>query len=222
MTISILCITNNQYEGTGDFIKKMAKFSKSIGAEFVLGLDRETAWKAPFRKLADIALDLKANTLQEDVMDEAINSCSGEWILRLDDDETVSPALGEWITNLGYLIHGSPLYTFPRVYLYPDEKHYLNNPSIFPDQQTRLGLKSLMYGVNYIHAGNPNGAGTYAPFAIEHHKLLVRSYDERLAIAERYDSIREGAGSLPDYARYNLPEKFYPELIVSDYGNGAF
>jgi hypothetical protein len=106
--------------------------------------------------------------------------------------------------------------------MWPDEKHVLANPGIYPDLQTRLGRRENMLGVNYIHAGNPNGTGIVIPYAIEHHKLLVKTLEERKQIADRYESIRPGAGSLPEYARYNLPELFYEDFIVKEYRDGDF
>lgn len=219
MNLSILCVTNNKYKNTFTFIREMSALSKRLNAEFVLGLDRKEAQSAWWRDLGDKVIDLKANTLQENVSDEAVRACSRDWVLRLDDDETVSPALEAWIWQTGHEVLGFKLYAFPRVYLIQDTGHYLTNEGIFPDLQTRLGKKEKMLGVNYIHAGNPNGTGQVIPYAIEHHKLLARTYKERQQIGARYEAIRAGAGSQPQYARYNLPELFYPELIITEYAN---
>lgn len=219
MNLSILCITNNEYRRTEWFIHEMRRSADALCAEFVLGLDREKAQLSDLRKYADKPLDLTANTLQEDVMDAAVSACSGDWILRLDDDETLSPALFDWLKAGWYARSFYNLYAFPRIYLYGDTRHYLANDGMYPDLQTRLGRKQLMYGVTYIHAGNPNGTGAIAPYAIEHHKLICRSYEERKAIANRYEAIRKGAGSLPEYARYNLPENFYDSMEIKDYAN---
>lgn len=221
MTLSILCVTNNEYNAQ-PFILRMHTLATALGAELVLGLDREKAQKAKWRKLANVALDLTANTLQEDVLDKAISACSGEWVLRLDDDETVSLALEGWLRIRAYEDCGASLYSFPRVYLYPDAEHILCNNGIYPDLQTRLGKKDWMYGFNTVHSGNPHGPGTTVPYAIEHHKLIARTLEQRQTIADRYESIRPGAGTFPQYARYNLPEKFYPELEVMEYVNGDF
>ena len=222
MTLSILCVTNNEYAGTDRFIEHFRELADDIDAELVLGLDREKAQAAPFRKLADTFVDLKASTVVEDVMNEAVQHCSGEYILRLDDDETVSPALRMWLKNKVYLDSFGRLFAFPRVYFYGDEKHVIVNQGIYPDLQTRLGLKPLMFGLNYVHAGNPNGTGVVVPYAIEHHKLLVRSLEDRQSIAARYETAKSGAGTNPVWSRYNLPEFVYPELITKEYGNGDY
>jgi glycosyltransferase involved in cell wall biosynthesis len=225
--LSILCVTNNEHPHVEKFIKAMRQLATNLEAELVLGLDGEKAQSASWRHLADVSLNLKADKLQETVSDQAVAACHGDWVLRLDDDEMASPALFIWLFNLTRKTSDKnnikdTLYTFPRVYLYPDDKHYLVNDGMMPDLQTRLGKKELMYGVTYVHAGNPNGTGTVVPYAIEHHKLLVRDYKDRQKIAARYESIRPGAGSLPEYARYNLPEDFYNPLETEKYTNGNF
>jgi hypothetical protein len=220
MSLSILCVTNNEHPGTTWFICRMHALASKLGAELVLGLDREKAQSAPWRSLANKAIDLTANNLQEDVLDQAISACSSEWVLRLDDDETVSLALENWLKTGNY--QTGNLYAFPRVYLYPaDTNHFLANPGMWPDLQTRLGRKELMMGCNTVHAGNPNGTGQVVPYALEHHNLLVKTLEERRALAAHYEAIRPGAGSLPEYARYNLPEDFYPKFIVKDYDNNG-
>ena len=222
MNLSILCVTNNAYTGTGRFIHAMRELADSLQSEFVLGLDREQAQRAEWRTLADKAIDLTADKLQEDVLDEAVTACGCDWVLRLDDDETASPALKKWLVRGAFLSGRSALYAFPRVYLWPDAQNIIVNDGMYPDLQTRLGTKKYMLGVNHVHAGNPNGTGVVVPYAIEHHKLLVRSREEREEIAARYESLRPGAGSLPQYARYNVPEKFYARLDTKEYSDGDF
>ena len=221
MTLSILCITNAEPHAT-KYIALMSQLAERLSAEFVLGLDGKRAQRSDLCQLADTAIRLKPHDvpLQECVMDDAVTACTGAYILRLDDDEVVSPALEKWLAAKEY--EKANLYSFPRVYMHPDEKHILCNDHIYPDLQTRLGKKELMYGVTFIHAGNPNGPGTIAPYAIEHHKLLCRSYVDRQAIATRYEAIRQGAGSLPEYARYNLPEMIYNRLEVKEYTDGDY
>lgn len=214
MTLSILCITNGKPYAE-KFISRMYDLAWRLNAELVLGLDRcENKYKC------HKSIELTADTLQEDVMDEAVEFCDSEYILRLDDDESVSPALEKWLLAEGY--KSGLLFCFPRVYFHGDEKHILNNEGMFPDLQTRLGKKNWMYGVNHVHAGNPNGSGMLVPYAIEHHTLLVKTLTEREAVSAKYESLMPGAGTLPQYARFNIPEKFYKTLTVDDYKDGDY
>ncbi len=220
MTLSILCVTNGEPHA-GQFLLRMSRLARLLNAEFVIGLDGP-AKKAGFNMWCTKSVKLPAHEvpLQEMVSDVAVKACTGDYLLRLDDDEAVSPALQDWLSLHGY--EGGQLFSFPRVYLYPDQDHILMNEGMYPDLQTRLGKRELMLGYTYIHAGNPNGSGQIIPYAIEHHKLLVKSYEQRVAIGERYEAIREGAGTRPEYARYNLPEMFYDNFVTQDYGYGDF
>ena len=222
MSLSIVCVTNDIGRDAGAFVNRMIRLARTLGAEFVLGLDGELAQKSNMRRFADKVIDLPAHDipLQETVLDIAIESCAGKYVLRLDDDEVVSPALEDWLKTGAYQNGG--LFAFPRVYMCPDGQHVLANEGMWPDLQTRLGLKSLMFGVNSIHAGNPNGTGLVVPYALEHHKLLVKSYAERKRIADRYEAIKPGAGYSFTYGRYNTPEDIYEELIVKPYTDGNY
>lgn len=221
MMLSILCVTNGD-KHVGAFVERMPQLAKRLNAELVLGLDGPTAQSADYRKLADVAVDLPAHDvpLQEQVIDVAVGACNGEFILRLDDDEAVSESLEKWLLEGRY--KAGRLFAFPRVYMWGDESHVLSNEGIYPDLQTRLGLKALMFGVNAIHAGNPNGTGTVIPYALEHHKLLVKTYEQRRAIADRYEAIRAGAGYSFTYGRYNTPEDSYQVLETKPYSDGDY
>lgn len=219
MTLSILCITNGEPYAER-FLWKMYDLANRLGIDLVLGLDHERAQHSnyPCHK----SINLTANNLQENVADEAVNFCTSDWLLRLDADEVVSPALEQWLATGAYESIDSPVYAFPRVYMVGDENHILTNEGIWPDLQTRLGKRKNMFGVNFIHAGNRHGTGMVIPYAIEHHSLLVKPLEKRREIAARYESIRPGAGSLPEYARYLLPEDFYPEFEIKEYTNGDY
>lgn len=221
MTLSILCVTNAEPHA-GLFILRMARLATVLGCEFVIGCDGLAARLAPYCHLADIEINLPAHDipLQECVSDIAVNSCSGDYILRLDDDEVVSRSLEQWLLEKKY--EGGTLFAFPRVYMYPDTKHILCNEGIFPDLQTRLGLKHNMLGVNHIHAGNPHGTGDVIPYAIEHHSLIVKTYQRRQEIADRYEGIKPGAGRSNTYGRYLIPEDIYENLETREYTDGDY
>ena len=222
MNLSIVCVTNDDGRQAGSFIKRMIRLARTLDAEFVLGLDGKAAQESDMRKFADKVVDLPAHDvpLLEKVLDIAIEACTGKYVLRLDDDEVVSSALEDWLKTGAYQNGG--LFAFPRVYMWGDDQHVLANEGMWPDLQTRLGLKSLMFGVNSIHAGNPNGTGLVVPYALEHHKLLVKSYAERKQIADRYEAVKPGAGYSFTYGRYNTPEDIYGELIVKPYTDGNY
>jgi hypothetical protein len=223
MTLSILCVTDGKPHAE-HFLCEMSDLSFRLHCEFIVGLDNfenmRTLDAIHWIGHKIIHLPPHEVKLQECVLDEAIKACSGDYILRLDDDEKVSRSLEMWLMNKDY--ESGNLFSFPRVYMYPDTKHILCNEGMFPDLQTRLGRKELMFGVNSIHAGNPNGCGAIINKAIEHHKLIIKTLDERQEIKQRYDAIRPGAGSSRGYAMFNTPEEVFEQLEVREYSDGNY
>jgi hypothetical protein len=215
--LTILCITNGEPHA-GEYIARMYAVAKRIGAQLYLGLDRGVAQAADYP--CDESIWVTCHGLQEEVADFCVSQCPPGWVLRLDDDEVISPALEAWLGYERYLHERSGLYAFPRVYQWGDETHIICNDGIYPDLQTRLGLRDMMFGYNHIHAGNPRGTGAVVKCAIEHHKLLVKDLPARMAIAKRYEAIRPGAGLSEVYGRYNTPELFYDPIQTREYTTG--
>jgi hypothetical protein len=147
----------------------------------------------------------------EAVLDDALELAGDRYVLRVDDDELVSPAMREWLHDREY--RASDHWAFPRVHLYPDLEHYVTQAPLWPDLQTRLSVRSKAGRPAELHAGSPYGTGRVAPVALEHHKFLVRSWVERRELLERYDEIRAGAGSR--FVVFSLPELF--DLEVAGY-----
>ncbi len=153
----------------------------------------------------------------ESVLDEALTHCHGEYVLRLDDDETLDHTAIEWLKYgefLKRLWPGPAIWKFARFNLWKDTDHYLANPPLWPDAQTRLAPRELSGDRKPIHAGCPHGGGNWAPGAILHHSYLVKSYATRCAIAEKYDRIQAGAGTSPGMLPFTRPEDAFTQLDV--------
>jgi len=99
-----------------------------------------------------------------------------------------------------------PLWAFPRLNLWGDERHFIKADPLWPDLQTRLSTREKAGGRQGVHDGSPFGTGKIADVEIEHHKFLVRDRAARLEIAQRYDAARPGAGFSPTYLPFGLPE----------------
>jgi hypothetical protein len=138
----------------------------------------------------------------ESVLDEALEYTAGRYVLRLDDDERCSPAMVQWLREEQFL--ASDHWKFPRAHILSDGRVSLH-PQLWPDHQTRLSVRAKSGGRRWIHAGSPFGGGDEAPVVIEHHKFAVKSLQERMAIADRYDSIQPGSGNGGMQA-FNVPE----------------
>ncbi len=217
MNLSIVCVTNGEPHAL-EFAKHFRDMADKLGAELVLGLDGAKAQASELRTLADVTVNVNGTGILESVLDEVLERASGKYILRLDDDEKVSPALFTWLRGSKYLSGNH--FAFPRPYLWGDTAHMLAD--LYPDLQTRLSVKAKAGGRDAIHCGSPYGTGVIVPFAIEHHKFLVKSFDERKQIADRYEQERTGAGWSAEYGRYNLPEMFVRNMQIVAYSDGNY
>ena len=217
MRLSILCVTKALPHAV-PFLRSMALLGQSLIAEVVFAADGEKA----LRVVSDLptvpqVLLVHSRGFIESVLDEAVKACSGDYIFRLDDDETASRALVEWLTSEEYT--ESDHWKFPRMHLWPDANSMIVSQHLFPDYQTRLSIKAKSGGRSTVHAGSPFGGGSIAPVAILHHKFLVRSYEERKKTAEIYDREYPGYGTggmLP----FNLPEDFYDKVDIVSVDDG--
>lgn len=151
---------------------------------------------------AYVEFDGSGSGCLEAVLDVAVSSCPGSYILRLDDDEKATPELEQWLAAREFLADDH--WAFPRLNLWPGEDSYITSHGLYPDLQTRLSTKAKSGGRHRIHAGSPFGTGRVAPCAIEHHKFLRRSFDERERLLDRYEALQPGAGR--DFVAFSIPE----------------
>lgn len=203
--LSILCVTR-----LGDhaepFLFAMGDLGAELDAEFVLAVDAEYE-NVVVPRTATTVVKVKSDGYIESVLDEAVAACTGEYVLRLDDDERVSPDMAAWLKAQDYF--DTDHWAFPRMHLWPDESRYITNPPLWPDLQTRLSVKDKSGGRHQIHAGSPFGTGRVAEVAIEHHKFLVRDRAEREALMAEYRAIMPSAD---DWAPFSVPELFSEQL----------
>jgi hypothetical protein len=210
VSLSILCVT--QAEPYADrFIDDMAVLANTLNAEFVVLADRmpRGCWlehHPGFDKL----VHCESQGYLESVLEQGVAECGGDYILRLDDDERCSEEMATWLKLRKY--EHAEHWKFNRLHLWNDERHCLRTPQLWPDVQTRLSIKSKSGGRTSIHTGSPFGGGDIAHVSIEHHKFLVKTFEERKAIAARYDAVQPGTGTGGMMA-FNLPEIAYAGVL---------
>jgi hypothetical protein len=203
VSLDILCVTKGE-EHADRFIQAMEDAALVLGAGMVVCFDGLVSVEtAPWVRRHQVATD---GTI-ESVLDEAIDHCQAQFVLRLDDDERMTPAMVAWLRTGEWMTE--PLWAFPRLNLWGDEEHFIKADPLYPDLQTRLSTREKAGGRRGVHDGSPFGTGRIAPVAIEHHKFLVRDKFDRQRIAEGYEAIRQGAGLGEHYVAFNLPEIFY-------------
>lgn len=201
--LSILCVTRAEPEVT-HLLMQLKDDAKEINAECVIVADGHSA----LERLCQDGIAYGSSPVVhsqgyiESVLDEALSYTTRDYVLRIDDDERMSREMVEWLRGKHYQSAAS--WKFPRAHLAIDEEHYITNPPLWRDHQTRLSIRSLAGGRRTIHCGSPYGGGTLAPVPLLHHKFIVKSLAQRAEIITRYERCQPGSGS--NFAVFSTPE----------------
>jgi hypothetical protein len=118
--------------------------------------------------------------------------CSGDWILRLDGDEVVAPALVQAMPEL-IADRRVVQYLLPRRWLYPDARHWLAELPWRPDYQLRLVRNDGLMRFSGLHhsAALPLRPARYLEIPIYHLDLLVNDERARRDKAAAYGNLRD-------------------------------
>jgi SAM-dependent methyltransferase len=120
--------------------------------------------------------------------------CSGEWILRADDDELPSEALTQVLRAL--LEESEPThYWLPRSWMYPTPETYITEGVWLRDIQVRLvrNLPGLWRFSGHVHSNiEVEGAGRIVDAPLVHLALLVADLERRRAKVEAYEAVMPG------------------------------
>jgi hypothetical protein len=197
------------------FLSDFESIALHIGAEFVVAIDGDGDQG---RWSADKKIRVKSKGYVESVLDEALAHCSGDYVLRMDDDEVISVAMMNWLLNREY--EKKDHWKFATANMWWDKRYFIANPPLWPDHHTRLSVKYKAGGRFTPHAGSPFGGGELAPVIFEHHKFLVKPYEHRQEIAARYDAFCPGYGTGDGLKCFSLPEDCFDTLVLGEVGNG--
>lgn len=166
-------------------------------------------------KLADKYTTLKFDH-QEQAIDLAISLSTTDWQFRIDDDERMGQNFKTHI--LGLIDRDIDVYWFNRMWLYPDEKHFLNNPLWYPDPQPRLWRKGYLRATPGVHMHpTTSGKNVISEYInIFHYILIQNTYEQRI------ERCRMQANMLgitleqykPGMATFYLPED-HPEMATT-------
>jgi hypothetical protein len=199
--LSILCVTKNE-ERAQVFLEHFRNIAMKLGAELVIAVD---------------GIDVHSPGYLEPVLDEAIALTHGTYVLRLDDDEAISPAMMAWLEMKSYKTQDN--WAFPRVHLWKDSSTIIDESPYFPDFQVRLSKRELAGRPAVLHAASPHPC-YIAQVCIEHWTFLVKSYEERAAISKQYQDIANGLGSVNRGGSIE-DEHAGRETELKDYGGGC-
>jgi hypothetical protein len=218
MSLSVLVFTEG-HPFAARFLDEFGELARELSAEYVIAGDHEQGYEMA-RRYADLPIRVDTQGLQEHMVAEVAAQCFGDWVLKLDDDETVSPAMREFLMHYDWWQAGPQAYSFPYAWLWGDEDHFITSPPFWVDPHGRLMKKGLMLDwPTGVHQNNPH-TGPVIPVALCHHKFLVKTQEERREVARRYDAFMQGAGSGPHYGKFTLPEEHCKELTVREVGTG--
>lgn len=208
--LTVLCITRAE-PFARPFLEALVELADGLEAECVIAADGYDA----IERLVDWQIrppgaiyGVESRGYVESVLDYALQTTTGRYVLRVDDDERVNEPMAEWLRGRWYA--RAPHWSFRRLNLFVSEKHALDTALLWPDPQTRLSHRELAGGRYKIHVASPHGLGEWAPLpaAIEHHKFLVKPLEERRAIAARYEELQPGSGN-GVFLPFSAPEDFY-------------
>jgi hypothetical protein len=218
---AILCIT----KATRDqphALNHHAALAEELGWQYFVGLDNQLAGEVPkVWSLRTLYMNIggASKGYFESMLEVALGHLMAEvgrenYVLRLDDDELVSPSMRRWLLAGGY--RAADHWKFSRAHLWGDADHYIAAPPLWPDHQTRLSTWAKSGGRPNVHDGSPFGGGELAPCGpILHAKFLMKSLDERLAIAAKYDAAGAGKGTSPGMLPFQAPERVWPSSALA-------
>jgi len=212
--LSILCVTRGE-PCVASLLVGLADATHSLGAQLVIAYDHPGATDVRMSLLnmesPDVIIPVHSAGYIESVHDEAVAATSRGYVLRIDDDESISPAMLEWLSAGAYREYKH--WKFPRAHLVrglPDS-YYACGP-LWTDHQTRLSTREMAGGRNSIHCGSPFGGGRLAPVVLIHHKFVVKTLKQRHEIVARYNSVQQGAGD--NFRAFSIPEECISPLTI--------
>lgn len=134
MTLSICCATANPSRAATAIVPFRDVAEEVVVAVDVSGGELDLT---PLSGLADRLFEIELDTFPEPAMAWLHAQCTGDWILRIDDDELPSMSLLEQLPKLTRATDVTQ-YWLARRWLYPDPEHWLQQWPWFPDFQGRL------------------------------------------------------------------------------------
>jgi hypothetical protein len=174
----------------------LLKTLDSISDEVVLILDNGTPdIMEKFKNYATTIVALPGKGSLEAYSKDILNYCTKEWILRVDDDETLSREFTRDVIQYYISDRYVTSYWIPRRW-YVNETEFLINKPWYPDYQLRLfrNLPAIITLPSKIHEplkvlGN---AANINEIHLNHFDLTIASREEREQKVARYEALNPG------------------------------
>lgn len=207
MRLSVCCLTN----APGTRVAAILEQLRPVADEIVIGADTrvDEERRRDYAAVADLVVPIDFEFAERHLADLAAR-CSGDWILRIDDDEVPTSALTE---RLPWLITQQVAqYWVPRRWVFPSVSHWLDEPPWWPDYHNRLVRRnaSLRFS-GVLHSGaEPVLPARFLEWPLYHLECVLKDRASREAKALHNERMRPGltapAGG-PLNAVYYVPER---------------
>lgn len=208
MSLSICCLTNAPGERLASILERL----RPVADEIVVGADSRVEEKSrrEYATIADIVLSIDFE-FAERHMAILVEQCSGDWILRVDDDEVPSSGLVERLPWL--MAQQVEQYWLPRRWLYPTPDHWLDELPWWPDYHNRLVRRSAdLRFSGMLHTGaDPVLPAQFLEWPLYHLECIFKDRRSREAKVTRAEGMRPGLtapGGGPLNEVYYLPERY--------------
>jgi predicted O-methyltransferase YrrM len=194
MKLSLGILAHN----SSQFIERLLQAGAGFADEIVVGVDRSStdSTESICARYADKLFRLEPIGTSEVALAWLNDQCSGDWILRLDDDEQPSARFVEALPHL-MRDRNYTHYWLPRRWVIGDERsRWIAEHPWWPDWQVRFfrNIPSLVRFPGQLHTDyEVQGAGGYfSEGSIYHYALVERNEQARREKVEQYERISPG------------------------------
>lgn len=194
MKLSLGILAHN----SASFIERLLQAGAGFADEIVIGVDRSSTDPTEdiCAQYADKLFRLEPIGTSERALAWLNDQCSGDWILRLDDDELPSAGFVEALPRL-MRDRNYTHYWLPRRWVIGDERsRWISEHPWWPDWQVRFfrNIPSLVSFPGQLHTDYVvQGAGGYfSEGSLYHYALVARSEQERRQKLAQYERISPG------------------------------
>ena len=209
MTLSVCCLTSDPGARVAAILRQLRPFADEIVAAVDSRLDPHRLGR--YAEVTDRLLRYEFVDSAEQAAPWIASQCNGDWILRIDGDEVMSPAL---IERLPELTGARDVFQYwlPCRWLFPDAEHYLAQP---PWHYSSPRLVRNDPATRW-HAGLSHGRfepvfpSVHLSEGFYHLTLLVKDLAYREAKVARYLSIQSSHSRRvleDDVTAFYLPER---------------
>jgi hypothetical protein len=219
MTLSVCCLTSDPGARVAAILRQL----RPVADEIVVAVDSrlDPARLGRYAEIADVLLRYEFVDSVEQSAPFIVSRCRGDWILRIDGDEVLSPGLIERLpelTSRGDVFQ----YWLPCRWLFPDAGHYLAQPPwhYSSPRLVRNDPATLWHGGLSHGRFEPVFPSVRLAEGYYHLTLLVHDLAYRQAKVERYLSIASGHSRRvleDDVTAFYLPEedrRFGPDPVA--------